>query len=130
MAWGEHGDAHDFQGFAATSGAPHEWTHQTGLASRLGTGGSSLMGECRTDEMLEVPDGGGTRGRATVHDGVHVDSMACRYPHEVTADDDEPTVGHPYHSPTAPTGACLPRSALSRAAAQFRTFDTRDRSPA
>ncbi|WP_331746791.1 hypothetical protein OG923_34190 (plasmid) [Streptomyces halstedii] len=36
------------------------------------------------------------RVRCEEHDGMHIETVACRWPHNVTADGDEPQVGHPY----------------------------------
>ncbi|WP_405785884.1 hypothetical protein [Streptomyces sp. NBC_01367] len=36
------------------------------------------------------------RVRCEEHPGVHIESVACRWPHNVTADGDYPQVGHPY----------------------------------
>ncbi|WP_326613554.1 hypothetical protein OG949_35325 [Streptomyces scopuliridis] len=36
------------------------------------------------------------RVRCEEHPGVHIETVACRWPHNVHADGDEPQVGHPY----------------------------------
>ncbi|MFF2228349.1 hypothetical protein ACFVV7_34090 [Streptomyces globisporus] len=36
------------------------------------------------------------RVRCEEHPGVHFETVGCRWPHNVTADGDEPQVGHPY----------------------------------
>ncbi|MFI1226003.1 MULTISPECIES: hypothetical protein [unclassified Streptomyces] len=36
------------------------------------------------------------RVRCEEHPGVHIETVACRWPHNITADGDEPQVGHPY----------------------------------
>jgi len=36
------------------------------------------------------------RVRCEEHPGVHIETVACRWPHNVTADGDYPQVGHPY----------------------------------
>jgi hypothetical protein len=36
------------------------------------------------------------RVRCEEHPGVHTETVACRWPHNVTADGDYPQVGHPY----------------------------------
>ncbi|MET9657872.1 hypothetical protein [Streptomyces sp. NPDC006510] len=36
------------------------------------------------------------RVRCEEHPGVHTETVACRWPHNVHADGDEPQVGHPY----------------------------------
>ncbi|MEW1630479.1 hypothetical protein AB0387_24295 [Streptomyces sp. NPDC089173] len=37
-----------------------------------------------------------SRVRCEEHPGVHTETVACRWPHHVTADGDYPQVGHPY----------------------------------
>ncbi|MDW4912560.1 hypothetical protein [Streptomyces californicus] len=37
-----------------------------------------------------------SRVRCEEHPGVHIEIVGCRWPHNVTADGDEPQVGHPY----------------------------------
>ncbi|MFZ3491855.1 hypothetical protein ACODT5_01195 [Streptomyces sp. 5.8] len=44
--------------------------------------------------LLEVTPN--NRVRCEEHPGVHIETVACRWPHNVHADGDEPQVGHPY----------------------------------
>lgn len=36
------------------------------------------------------------RVRCEEHPGVHIETVPCQWPHNVTADGDWPQVGHPY----------------------------------
>ncbi|MCX4826897.1 hypothetical protein OG883_45505 [Streptomyces sp. NBC_01142] len=39
-----------------------------------------------------------SRVRCEEHPGVHIETVACRWPHNVHADGTEPQVGHPYRA--------------------------------
>ncbi|MFF3730918.1 hypothetical protein ACFYXM_11495 [Streptomyces sp. NPDC002476] len=45
---------------------------------------------------VPLPNAPNNRVRCEEHPGVHIETVACRWPHNVTADGDEPQVGHPY----------------------------------